>query len=48
MRPNSDPIDHLAEIVDHVVGAGHYKLRRNAKVTVTSAAPAADKEALAV
>jgi membrane fusion protein, multidrug efflux system len=32
---------------DHVVVSGHYKLRQNAKVTVTLAAPAADKQALA-
>jgi membrane fusion protein, multidrug efflux system len=32
---------------DHVVVSGHYKLRQNAKVTVTLAQPAADKQALA-
>jgi multidrug efflux system membrane fusion protein len=32
---------------DHVVVSGHYKLRQNAKVTVTLARPAADKQALA-
>jgi hypothetical protein len=32
---------------DYVVVSGHYKLRQNAKVTVTLAQPAADKQALA-
>jgi membrane fusion protein, multidrug efflux system len=32
---------------DHVVVSGHYKLRQNSKVTVTLAAPAHDKQALA-
>jgi membrane fusion protein, multidrug efflux system len=32
---------------DHVVVSGHYKLRQNAKVTVTPASPAANKQALA-
>jgi membrane fusion protein, multidrug efflux system len=32
---------------DHVVVSGHYKLRQNSKVTVTMAAPAVDKQALA-
>jgi hypothetical protein len=30
---------------DRVVISGHYKLRQNSKVTVTLAAPTADKQA---